>query len=344
MSELTCIAEGKTKILREVSGNPDRVWVSFKDKATAFNAVKIADVPGKGGLNATISALLFQWLEANGVSTCFLESGSKPDELLYERLKMIPLEVVVRNVAFGSLCKRFPQFEQGQILQKPLVEFFLKDDKANDPEINEGLIQELGILSSTQLRQVKHLALKSNDLLKQFFETRGITCADFKLEFGLNNSNTLKLGDELSPDNFRLRDIKTGQVLDKDVFRLDLADLGDTYKTLLSRLQVAQPSSQSVQGNTGDTPETSFEAVLLVTPRKEILHPESRTILEALHAMGYQAVEKLNAGKVFRVSLKAATYLEADQQLLEMADTLLSNPIVEDVELLSLEPVAKGAH
>lgn len=316
------LAEGKTKILRP-GNQPDEVLVEYKDAATAFNGKKYAEIPGKGELNAKISSLLFQLLEASGIPTCFIGGGSRPTELVYKRLTMIPLEVVVRNYAYGSVVKRF-NFDEGMPFHKPLVEFFHKTN--DDPQITEDMILELNLVpTESVLESIKVLALQINELFVAYFSARGIRCADFKLEFGLDKNGHLLLGDELSPDNFRLRDQQTGAVLDKDVFRLDLADLAETYRTLLQRLE--QPvAANSVR-------KQMYQAEVLVHSRKNILNPESKAILEGVHTLGYGNVQALNAGKRFSVKIEADSLIEAEQQLKKLAETVLSNPVIEDYEL-----------
>ncbi len=320
MSTATILAEGKTKILRP-GDRPDEVRVEYKNAATAFNAQKVAEVPGKGELNAQISTILFQLLEEAGIPTCFRGPGSHPAELIYQRLAMIPLEVVVRNYAYGSIVKRFG-FQEGMPFQKPLVEYFYKS--SDDPQIAGDLIAEMGLVpSTTSLEAVKRMALQINEVFLGFFEPRGIRVADFKLEFGLDEGGHLKLGDELSPDNFRLRDAHTGAVLDKDVFRLDLGDLGEAYRSLLARMR--QPVA-SVRG----AHRTAYEAEVTVTSRKNILNPESKAIMEGLQTLGYQSVGQLHAGKRFVIRIEAETMVEAERQVARIAENVLSNPVIED--------------
>jgi phosphoribosylaminoimidazole-succinocarboxamide synthase len=316
------LAEGKTKILRP-SSQADEILVAFKDAATAFNGKKYAEIPGKGELNAKISTLLFQLLESNGIGTCFIRPGSQTNELVYQPLTMIPLEVVVRNYAYGSIIKRF-EFEEGMAFHKPLVEFFHK--KGEDPQITEDLILEMNLVpTESVLESIKLMSLQINEIFVPFFAARGIRCADFKLEFGLDKHGALLLGDELSPDNFRLRDTQTGAVLDKDVFRLDLADLAETYRTLLTRME-ASVSPEAARKQT-------YQGEVFVHSRKNILNPESKAILEGLQALGYTNVQSLNAGKRFTIKLEAASLVEAEQQLRKLAETVLSNPVIEDYEL-----------
>ena len=318
----TVLAEGKTKILRPGEG-PDEVLVEYKNQATAFNAQKVAEVEGKGELNARISTILFELLAGEGLPTCFRRVGSRPNELVYQRLSMIPLEVVVRNDALGSLVKRFG-IEEGSALKKPLVEFFYKSN--DDPLITDDTIEALGLIPETTTpAAIRRLALKINEVLVPWFGLRGIRCADFKLEFGVDANGLLVLGDELSPDNFRLRDAETGQVLDKDVFRLDLGDVGETYKTLLGRME------QRVGGITASR-ETAYEAEVRVSSRKNILNPESKAILEGLHVLGHTDVEELRAGKRFVLRLTAESLADAEKQIERIAGDVLSNPVIEDFD------------
>lgn len=316
------LAEGKTKILRPADqGN--EIVVAFKDAATAFNGKKYQEIPGKGELNARISTLLFSLLAEKGIPTCFVRAGSLPTELVYKRLTMIPLEVVVRNFAYGSIVKRF-DFEEGTAFHKPLVEFFQKTQ--DDPQITEDLILELNLVpTESVLDAIRLMALQINEIFLAHFGARGIRCGDFKLEFGFDPHGQLMLGDELSPDNFRLRDMQTGAVLDKDVFRLDLADLADTYRSLLARLEQSAPEAPASK--------QTYQAEVYVQSRKNILNPESKAILEGIHTLGYGNVQALGAGKRFVIQVHAANLVEAEQQLKTLADTVLSNPVIEDFEL-----------
>lgn len=319
MTTTAVLTEGKTKILRP-GDRPDEVRVEYKNAATAFNAQKVAEVPGKGELNARISTILFRLLEEAGVPTCFRGPGSHPAELIYQRLAMIPLEVVVRNYAYGSIIKRFG-FEEGMPFQKPLVEYFYKS--SDDPQITEGLVAEMNLVpESTTLEAIQRMALQINELFLAFFTPRGIRVADFKLEFGVDEAGRLKLGDELSPDNFRLRDAQTGAVLDKDVFRLDLGDVGEAYRELLARMEQPVPVQPAAP--------TVYEAEIVVSSRKNILNPESKAILESLHTLGYQDVRELRAGKRFVVRLEAETMVDAERHIARMAENVLSNPVIED--------------
>jgi phosphoribosylaminoimidazole-succinocarboxamide synthase len=317
--------EGKSKILTPLTGEPGLYEVTFKDAATAFNGQKFSEIPGKGRMTSTISTHLFTLLHHFGIPTCWVKQGPGENQCIYRHLEMMPLEVVVRNTALGSLCKRF-NLEQDQALKQPLVEFFLKDDAANDPQIVEEMIHELGLLpKGVSLKRMKEMALKLNEIFVAYFQAAGITCADFKVEFGIDAHGQMMLGDELSPDNFRLRDAKTGEVLDKDVFRLELAELVPTYEKLLARIAAIQPEKLDF-----GTPKT-YQASVWVNSRKNVLSPESKTILDAIHAFGHQEVTHLQAGKQFQLVIQSPNQVEAEATLQKLSDTLLSNPVIEDV-------------
>jgi phosphoribosylaminoimidazole-succinocarboxamide synthase len=336
---LTPLAEGKTKRLFPLEGEPGNVLVEFKDKATAFNAVKVQEVAGKGALNATISAHLFSFLnacDAERIPTCFVRMTDQPNVLVYRSLRMIPLEVVVRNVAFGSLCKRYPVFQEGQALARPVVEFFWKDNEAGDPLLSEEIIPLMNLLPrGVSVAHLKAFALRVNAYLVDYFQSLGVVCADFKLEFGVDDKGRLVLGDEMSPDNFRLRDAQTGEVLDKDVFRLDLGDIAQAYGKLLSRIQ--ERTQHVISKPVGE--RRVYEAAIWVGLRPNVLHPESRTIFEALHTFGFQEVTSLRAARLFTLQVQAAHVAEAEQVLEKIAADVLSNPVIERYEIRTLEPV-----
>jgi phosphoribosylaminoimidazole-succinocarboxamide synthase len=228
--------EGKTKIL--IPQTDGTLLAHFKSNATAFNGVKKAFIEGKGELNARISALLFRYLESQGIHTCFVGNTSSPDTLIYKSLTMLPVEIIVRNVAYGGFCKRFPFVEAGTVFKQPLVEFCLKDDALGDPPLPDDALVVLDYVPDPySVADLKTMALAVNVAFVALFTERGITCADFKLEVGTDAEGALLLGDELSPDNFRLRDTETGTILDKDVFRLDCGDLKSVYSEVLRRLE-----------------------------------------------------------------------------------------------------------
>lgn len=313
--------EGKAKILSE-GPSPETLTVTFKDEATAFNGEKFAQIPGKGKLNATISKLLFEYLNQAGITTCYQRAGELETQLIYSKLTMIPLEVVVRNVAYGSVSNRY-QLTDGTPFTQPVIEYFWKKDAANDPLITHDMIREFKLIpEQTTLSTLEQTALAINECLLARFTPANITCADFKLELGIDAQGKLVLGDELSPDNFRLRDTSTGQILDKDVFRLETGDLIETYTEVLHRLKATD--AKALQN------ETVYKATVLVSSRKNILNPQSKAVTQAVQTNGYPNVKEIKAGKQYTLTLTAKNQIEATTTANQLAQQILSNPVIED--------------
>lgn len=238
MTKGTMLYEGKAKILYQ--GTDDTTLIQyFKDDVTANNAEKKDQISNKGIINNHITAFIMEQLEAIGISTHFIERINEREQLI-KKVDIIPLEVIVRNVIAGSMARRFG-LNEGEALNRPLVEFSLKDDELGDPLIAEEHILALDICSEEELSEIFDLSLQINDFLRGVFAAIGITLVDFKLEFGRHNQeNTyhLILADEFSPDNCRLWDMKTGEKLDKDRFRRDLGGVGEAYEEVAKRLNI----------------------------------------------------------------------------------------------------------
>lgn len=226
------IYEGKAKILY-ATDSPDYVIQYFKDDATAFNAAKKGTIHDKGIINNKISTRIFEYLQDNGIPTHF-EKILSEREMLTKRVQIVPLEVIIRNTAAGSLC-RLLGIEEGRPLASPVLELCYKEDKLNDPMINEYHIRALKLASDEDLETIKKYAFKINDLMIKFFGSLNINLIDFKLEFGKFKGKII-LADEISPDTCRLWDAKTGHKLDKDRFRRDLGNIEEAYQEVLSRV------------------------------------------------------------------------------------------------------------
>ena len=231
------IYEGKAKKVF-CHDDEDKVIIEFKDDATAFNAQKKAKFQGKGRLNCLISARIFELLMKNNIPTHFLELKNE-NTMIAKKIQIIPLEIVLRNTAYGSLCKQ-TTIKSGTALAKPLIDIYLKNDELNDPLITKDRIELMDILSSKDLDLIIDLTLKINAILKSFFENIKLQLVDFKLEFGYNSNNQIVLGDEISPDNCRLWDLNqrndTIVSLDKDRFRNDLGGLIEAYSEINRRI------------------------------------------------------------------------------------------------------------
>lgn len=224
--------EGKAKKIF-LTEKDDEVVQYFKDDATAFNAQKRGTILEKGAVNNKISAKIFQYLAEAGIPSHFIQQLNDR-EMLTRRVKIIPVEVVVRNRATGSIVKRLG-LEEGLIIDPPLIEFFYKDDSLGDPLITEDHIRLLKLATPSQIAELRQQALKINGALKPFFQKIGMMLVDFKLEFGLWNGQII-LADEISPDTCRFWDIQTGERMDKDRFRKDLGRIEETYQEVLKRV------------------------------------------------------------------------------------------------------------
>ncbi len=231
------IYEGKAKKVFS-HDDKDKVLIEFKDDATAFNALKKAQFEGKGKLNCLISARIFELLKKNNIPTHFLELKNEYT-MIAQKIRIIPLEIVIRNTAYGSLCKQ-TTIKPGTILAKPLLDIYLKNDELNDPLITKDRIALMNIVSSNDLNLIIDLTLKINVILKSFFKSIQLKLVDFKLEFGYDFEDKILLGDEISPDNCRLWDLnqKNGTIvsLDKDRFRNDLGGLIEAYSEINRRI------------------------------------------------------------------------------------------------------------
>jgi len=224
---------GKAKSLYEL--DKGRVLMEFRDDLTAGDGAKKATKAGKGALNAEISARLMELLREKGIPTHYL-GFEPPNRHVVKRVKIVPLEVIVRNIATGSLVRRYP-FKEGTELSPPIVEFCLKSDEYHDPMVNEDIALALGTVSSREeLQKMREIALKVNEVLREFLLKKGIILVDFKLEFGYDDEGNLLVADEISPDTCRFWDAETGEVMDKDRFRRDMGDVLKYYEEVKRRI------------------------------------------------------------------------------------------------------------
>jgi phosphoribosylaminoimidazole-succinocarboxamide synthase len=232
MTKLEQLYEGKAKKVFKTD-NPDQYIVEYKDDATAFNGEKKGTIVGKGVVNNKMSAILFKMLEEKGIPTHFVELLSDR-ETLVKSVKILLIEVIVRNVAAGSLAKRLG-LEEGTPMKSVVVEYCYKDDALGDPIINEDHIAAIELATPEQLAIVRKYALEINQVLLAYFLERGMKLIDFKLEFGVHKGEVI-LADEISPDTCRLWDAVTNKKLDKDRFRRDMGDVEEVYQEVLGRL------------------------------------------------------------------------------------------------------------
>lgn len=233
MQKLQQVYEGKAKKVF-ATDDADLLIVDYKDDATAFNGVKRGTIVGKGVINNRVTNHLMHILEQNGIPTHFVRELSDR-ETLVKKVAIIPLEVIVRNIAAGSLAKRLG-LEEGYRLGRTVLELSYKNDALGDPMVNDCHVLAMGWATAEELKQIYAYALKINDILRSYLHDLNIDLIDFKLEFGRTKDGTVILADEISPDTCRLWDSTTGKKLDKDRFRRDLGDVEDAYQEVMDRL------------------------------------------------------------------------------------------------------------
>jgi len=226
--------EGKAKKVY-ATDDPSLLIVSYKDDATAFNGLKRGTIAGKGVINNRMSNALMRLLEKRGIPTHFVGEISERDTLV-KKVTIVPLEVIIRNIAAGSFAKNYGVAE-GIVFDSPTIEFSYKNDGLGDPLINEYHALALGLASEEEIAAIKKYAFRINEELKTFWSSCGVTLVDFKLEFGRLPDGTIVLADEISPDTCRLWDSATGEKLDKDRFRRDLGGVEDAYREVMARLE-----------------------------------------------------------------------------------------------------------
>lgn len=233
VKKLELLYEGKAKKVFKTD-DPDLYWVEYKDDATAFNGKKKGIIQDKGYYNNQISVHFFKYLTSQGIPNHFVEQVGER-EMLVKALEIIPVEVIARNIAAGSLAKRLG-LPEGTPLTKPVLEFCYKSDELGDPMINDYHIATLGLATDEEMARIKELAWRINELLTAYLKERQLILVDFKLEFGRHRGRVL-LGDEISPDTCRFWDATTQEKLDKDRFRRDLGEVEEAYAEVLRRLQ-----------------------------------------------------------------------------------------------------------
>ena len=253
--------EGKDKMIYETNEN-GLVIQHFKDDATAFNALKKANIEGKGVLNNRISEHLLSSLAQCGIQTHLIKRLNMREQLIKE-VKIVPIEFVIRNIAAGSLTKRLG-ISEGAVLERPLLEYYLKNDELSDPLISKEHIYSFEWATEKEIKIIDKMSLRINDILQGIFRGVGIKLVDFKLEFGRTwnkdkEINEIILADEISPDTCRLWDVKTDKKLDKDRFRKDLGNLIEAYQDVARRLGIMHEETNISEVNFGKTASIKFK-------------------------------------------------------------------------------------
>ena len=233
MEKTTQLYEGKAKKVY-ATNDPDLVIVSYKDDATALDGLKKGTIAGKGVINNKMSNYLCRLLEKHGVPTHFVEELNDR-ETVVKKVSIVPLEVIIRNISAGSFAKRYG-VEEGIVFSEPTIEFSYKNDDLHDPLINSYHALALGLATKKEIEEIKAMAFKVNDILKEYFLSLNVKLVDFKLEFGRLKDGTIVLADEISPDTCRFWDADTNEKLDKDRFRRDMGGVEDAYNEMMKRV------------------------------------------------------------------------------------------------------------
>ncbi len=306
--------EGKAKQVYETE-KPDQVIMDFKDSLTAGDGVKKGSFQDKGRYCTQISKLLFSKLDESGIPTHYLSELSDRS-LLCKKVEILPIEVIVRNIAAGSFCRRYG-IKEGTKLKEPLVEFFLKDDSLHDPLIHTEAILALNLATQLELELCRALALKCNTILQKIFSSLNVKLVDMKFEFGKDASNALILADEITPDTMRLWNGEDGR-LDKDLFRRDLGGVENAYQKVLSLLESAEYVTERVD---------PFKIVVEVWPKPSVRDPAGDVTLRSLANLGFEGVHKVRIGRQIHLEFDSQVDF---QQINRMISDLLSNELVEE--------------
>ncbi|WP_373482014.1 phosphoribosylaminoimidazolesuccinocarboxamide synthase [Acetobacterium sp.] len=234
MEKLEQLYEGKAKKVFKTD-NPNEFIIEYKDDATAFNGEIKGSIGGKGVINNKMTGVIFTMLEEKGIPTHFVKILSENEQLV-KAVTIFPLEVIIRNTAAGSICKRLG-LEEGLKLKSPIFEFCYKNDDFGDPVINDYHAIAMELATAAEIEVIREMTFKINDILKAYFLEKGINLVDFKIEFGKTNDGQIVLADEISPDTCRFWDVETNEKLDKDRFRRNLGNIEEAYEEMLKRVQ-----------------------------------------------------------------------------------------------------------
>jgi phosphoribosylaminoimidazole-succinocarboxamide synthase len=234
MEKLEQLYEGKAKKVFKTD-NPNEFIIEYKDDATAFNGEVKGSIGGKGIINNKMTGVVFTMLEEKGIPTHFVKVLSENEQLV-KAVTIFPLEVIIRNTAAGSICKRLG-LEEGLKLKSPIFEFCYKNDDFGDPVINDYHAIAMELATAAEIEVIREMTFKINDILKAYFLEKGINLVDFKIEFGKTNDGQIVLADEISPDTCRFWDLETNEKLDKDRFRRNLGNIEEAYEEMLKRVQ-----------------------------------------------------------------------------------------------------------
>ncbi len=319
--KLDLINEGKVKRVYADPDSPERVIIEFTDAITAGDGEKRDEIEGKALVTCDTSEFLLKYLQEKGIATHFIKR-LEDTRWLCRKVEIFPLEVVCRNFAAGSFCKRYG-IQRGQVLAEPLVEFFLKDDSLHDPLLSTDAIERLGFATADEIAFIHAVTLSVNYYLRELLSQAGLRFVDFKLEFGKTKDGAILLADEISGDTIRVWD-KDEDSLDKDIFRDDSGDVVDAYRRLLDRLRETDPE---------EIPNRVETLSVLVLPKDGIKNPPGEVTRKAMTRLGFDHAVDVRAGRIYRITVNQPVSPDLLEKLEEMNMKLLSNPIAERTEL-----------
>ncbi len=310
---------GKAKDVKVL--NDKEVQISFRDSISAFDGIKKEELPDKGITSCLTSVKLFEILDGYGFATHYI---SKIDEtqMLCKKVTILPVEVVCRNISAGSFCRRYG-YEEGIRFEKPLIEFFVKDDEHHDPLITESVAVQMKLVTENEAILMEAITRAVNEVLIKIFDLISLQLVDFKLEFGKTTAGQLLLADEISADTMRLWEKKTGEKKDKDRYRQDLGDVIVHYKDILARLNAIQKIPKYM-------PLSTVQVIIRL--RKSVLDPAGEVIFRSLSRKGFNSVESTRLGKSAEIVFNAVPSSELQSEIEEISAKILSNPLIEDFE------------
>ena len=320
--------EGKAKIIY-ASPQKNLLIQHFKDDATAFNNQKKATIEGKGILNNRISEYILSNLNQVGIKNHLVKRINMREQLV-KSVEIIPIEFIVRNIAAGSLSSKLG-IEEGTVLDRPLVEYCLKNDELGDPMVSREHILNFNWLNVMDLDWITEECKRINDFLQGLFRGVGIRLVDFKVEFGKTSNDEIILADEISPDTCRLWDEKTERKLDKDIFRKDLGSLVEGYQEVARRLNILHEGTniKAVEFGKG-----IMKIKVIVTLKNGVLDPQGKAIQQTLNGMGHNNVNEIRQGKYFEVEINEKDEKKAKLKVEEMCKQLLANLVIEDYKIV----------
>ncbi|MCY3412401.1 MAG: phosphoribosylaminoimidazolesuccinocarboxamide synthase [Candidatus Heimdallarchaeota archaeon] len=316
---MTEIYSGKVKTVEVL--DEERVRITFTDKISAGDGAKLDLLEGKGKLNLDLSHHLLGTLHKAGIPQHTLERDSDTS-IIARKLKILPLEVVVRNISAGSFCRRYG-FEEGEELISPLVEFFVKDDALHDPLIDSNIAVLKGLVTKRDRDLMQVYALQVNSVIKTYFEKAGMLLVDFKIELGIDHNGVLFVADELSADSMRVWDSETREKLDKDRFRKDLGDVLQGYKSILDRLEKIEYKPE----------KQTLKAILHIFPKGGVKNPAGGVIQRTLNNLKVPGILSVSTGKTITIKIENPEETSWIQRIDDASTQILSNPLIERYDL-----------